>query len=170
MYSAPCKRSAAAKRLVRYSAIAVFGSALYSLIGSAVAQSFPNEPQAVQRFEGSGLLIGSGNDHGTEFKAFLETKRLLVAPDAIYYVGVERVETVEQGTPGKANWDFRARCAVRPDLAGNLPIGIYTSSPEIHPAEQFTEVNPKAAAAPDNASRGWYGLWWAACRGAVKNF
>jgi len=129
-----------------------------------------NEPQPVQRFGGSGWLIGSGNDHGIEFKSFLETKRLLIAPDAIYYVGVERIETVEQGTPGKISWDFRARCAVRPDLLGKLPTGIYSSSRVINPAEQFTEVNPKAVAAPDNASRGWYALWWAACRGTVKNF
>jgi hypothetical protein len=139
-----------------------------SQVGVAQAIDY-NEPQPVQRFGGNGWLISSGNDHGTTFKAFLETKSLLVAPDALYYVGVERVETVEQGTPANIHWHFRARCAVRPDLAG-IPIGIYTSSPEIHPAEQFTEVNPKAAAAPDNASRGWYNLWWAACRGAVRKF
>ena len=129
-----------------------------------------NEPQLVQRFGGNGLLIGSGSDHGIEFKAFLETKRLLIAPDAIYYVGVERIETVEQGTPAKINWDFRARCAVRPDLVGKMPTGIYSSSREMSPAEQFTEINPNAIAAPNNASRGWYALWWAACRGAVKKF
>ena len=129
-----------------------------------------NEPQLVQKFGSNGWLINSGNDHGVEFKAFLDTKRLLIAPDAIYYVGTERIETVEQGTPAKINWDFRARCAVRPDLVTKMPIGIYSSSREINPAEQFTEVNPKTAAAPDNASRGWYALWWAVCRGAVKKF
>ena len=170
MYSAPYKRSAAPKRLVRFSAIAVFGSALYSLIGTALAQSLSNEPQPVQRFEGNGWLIASGNDHGTEFKAYLETKKLLVTPNAIYYVGAERVETVEQGTPGKAHWDFSARCAVSPDFVRNMPVGIYASSPEMSPTEQFIEVNPKAATAPNTASRGWYALWWAACWGVVKKF
>jgi hypothetical protein len=135
-----------------------------------VAQAIEyNEPQPVQKFPGSGLLISSGNDHGVEFKAFLETKRLLVAPDAIYYVAVERVETTEQGTPGKINWDIRARCAVRPDLAGKLAIGVYSSS-RISSTEQFTEVDPKASEVPNNASRGWYAVWWAACRGTVKKF
>jgi hypothetical protein len=142
---------------------------IVSQVGVARAIDY-NEPQSAQRFGGNGWLIDSGNDHGTTFKAFVETKSLLVAPDAIYYAGVERIETVEQGTPGKIHWHFRARCAVRPDLVGNMPIGIYTSSPEISPTEQFREVNPKAGTAPDMASRGWYNLWWAACRGAVKKF
>jgi hypothetical protein len=129
-----------------------------------------NEPQPVQRFPGNGWFIQSGIDHGVEFRSYLESKRLLVAPDAIYYVGVERIETVERGTTGKITWDYRARCAVRPDLAGKVPVGVYTSSKDISPAEQFTEVDPKAATAPDNASRGWYNLWWAACRGAAKKF
>jgi hypothetical protein len=125
-----------------------------------------NEPQAAQKFPGNGWLINSGNDHGVEFKSFLETKRLLVAPDAIYYTGVLRVETVEQGAPGRLRWNFRARCAVRPDMQGKISLGIYTSQEK--QAEQFTEV--KSGDAPDNASRGWYTLWWAACKGVVKIF
>jgi len=137
---------------------------------SAVHAIEYNEPQPPQKFAGSGWLIDSGNDHGVEFKSFLESKRLVVAPDAIYYAGSNRIETTEQGTPGKINWDFRARCAVRPDLVGKMPVGIYTSSKGIHPTEQFTEVNPTASSAPDNASRGWYTLWWAACKGAARKF
>jgi hypothetical protein len=125
-----------------------------------------NEPQTVQKFPGNGWLISSGNDHGVDFKSFLETRRLLVAPDAIYYIGVERVETVEQGTPGNLKWNFRARCAVRPDMHGKIPLGLYSS--QENQTEQFTEV--KSGDAPDNASRGWYTLWWAACKGVVKKF
>ncbi|HXO67780.1 MAG TPA: hypothetical protein VN838_02350 [Bradyrhizobium sp.] len=129
-----------------------------------------NEPQAAQRFPGKGWFLQSGTDHGVEYKSYLEHKRLLVATDAIYYVGVERIETDERGKPGKISWEFRARCAVRPDLTGKVPIGIYTSSKDIGQTEQFTQVDPKAADAPDNASRGWYGLWWAACKGVAKSF
>lgn len=125
-----------------------------------------NEPQPVQKFPGNGWLINSGNDHGVDFKSFLETKRLLVAPDAIYYTGIQRVETIEQGTPGTFKWNFRARCAVRPDMQGKIPVGIYSS--QENQAEQFTEV--KSGDAPNNASRGRYTLWWAACKGVAKKF
>jgi hypothetical protein len=125
-----------------------------------------NEPQPVQKLPGNGWLINSGNDHGVEFKTFLETKRLLVTPDAIYYTGTERTETVEQGTPGDLNWNFRARCAVRPDMRSTIPIGIYASQ-ENQP-EQFTEMT--SAQPPNNASRSWYVLWWAACKGVIKKF
>jgi hypothetical protein len=128
-----------------------------------------NEPQPAQRFPGNGWLLESGVDHGVDFKSYLESKRLLVAADAIYYVGVERVETLG-GAPGKIIWQFRARCAVRPDLIGKLPIGIYTVSKDMGQTEQFTEVDPKASEAPNSASRGWYGLWWAACKGVAKKF
>ena len=43
MYSARCNRSVGTKGLVRFSAVVVFGSALYSLIGSALAQSLPSD-------------------------------------------------------------------------------------------------------------------------------
>jgi len=125
-----------------------------------------NEPQPIQKFPGNGWLIDSGNDHGVEFKSFLETKRLLVAPDAIYYTGVERVETVEQGTSGILKWNFRARCAVRPDIQGKAPIGTYASQ-ENQP-EQFVAIT--SAQPPNNASRSWYVLWWAACKGVAKKF
>jgi hypothetical protein len=137
-------------------------------IGVAFAIEY-NEPQPIQKFPGTGLLIDSGSDHGVEFKTFLENKRLMIAPDAIYYNGVERTETIEQGTSGKISWNIRARCAVRPDLASKLQIGLYSSS-SIAPGEQFTEVDPKASAVPDNASRGWYSTWWAICKGSVRKF
>ena len=54
-----------------------------------------NELQPVQRFPGNGWLVQSGTDHGVEFKSYLESKRLLVAPDAIYYVGTVRIETAD---------------------------------------------------------------------------
>jgi hypothetical protein len=136
--------------------------------GAAQAIEY-NEPQPVQKFPGKGLLIDSGSDHGVEFKTFLQTKRLLVAPDAIYYLGVERVETREPGAPDQIVWNLRARCAVRPGLVEKLPVGLYYQS-GILPTEQFTEVDPKATEAPDNASRGWYTTWWAVCTGAMKRF
>jgi hypothetical protein len=141
---------------------------LWLQAGAAQAIEY-NEPQPVQKFPGRGLLIDSGSDHGVDFKTFLETRRLLVAPDAIYYVGVERVETKEPGAPDHIVWNLRARCAVRPDLAGKLQVGLYYQS-RILPTEQFTEVDPDATEAPDNASRGWYATWWTICRGAVKKF
>jgi hypothetical protein len=125
-----------------------------------------NEPEPVQKFSGNGWLINSGNDHGIDFKSFLETKRLLVTPDAIYYTGIQRVETIERGTPSNLKWNFRARCAVRPDMPGKIPVGIYSS--QENETEQFTEV--KSGNAPNNASRGWYTLWWAACKGVAKKF
>ena len=150
----------------QYSNLKVPIGAVLRELGAAPATTNIAGPSAVQKLPGNGWLINSGNDHGVEFKSFLETKRLVAAPEASYYTGVLRIETVEQGTPGVSRWNYRARCAVRPDMQGKMPIGIYSSQGS--QGEQFTEI--KFEQPPDNASRSWYVLWWAACKGVVKNF
>ena len=124
-----------------------------------------NDPQRYD-FGAAGWLYDSGNDHGVEFKSFLMNKRLVATREATYYVGVERTETVVQGTRGSLLWSFRARCAARSHLRGSMPLGIYSSMP--NQPEQFTLVTGPQP--PDNASRGWYSLWWAVCQGVPKKF
>jgi hypothetical protein len=139
---------------------------LLLLLGKAAWAIEYNEPGAVQKFGQKGWLIEAGNDHGIRFRAYLETKQLLVAEDGIYYIGSERVEGIDGEPNGTIRWSYRARCAVRPDLKGKIAVGIYVSG-GADDSERFTEI---ANSDPANAERGWYGLWWAACRNIIKKF
>jgi hypothetical protein len=129
------------------------------------------EPE--QRFAGKGWLIDSGNDHGVVFKTYLESKQLIINEDGIYYRGTDRVEGVDGAPRGTIRWHYLARCAVPPSKIATVPIGLWVSDKHVvEPAsglEPFMEVDLKDAA-PSNAMKGWYSLWWAVCRNQARSF
>jgi hypothetical protein len=130
-----------------------------------------NVPEPEQRFGGKGWLTQTGNDHGIHFKAYLETKRLIIAEDGIYYEGTQRVEGVDGDPHGYLRWRYRARCAVPPSKKSTVPVGIWAWDAKSNfRADNFIEVDPRSDEASSNASRGWYNLWWAVCRGQAKSF
>src|ERR1043166_3471882 len=68
-------------------------------------------PEPSPKFGPKGLFVKEGSDHRIRFRAYLESKQLLVLPDGIYYVGVERVEGKDIEPNGVLRWSYKARCA-----------------------------------------------------------
>src|ERR1043166_2761539 len=121
-------------------------------------------PEPSPKFGPKGLFVKEGSDHRIRFRAYLESKQLLVLPDGIYYVGVERMEGKEIEPNGVLRWSYKARCAVHPDLLTTLKLGIFVSNAET--PEQFTDVT-----GPNSmADAGWHSLWWFVCRNIKREF
>ena len=125
------------------------------------------QPGPVERFGKNGWLIEQGSDHGVAFRSYLVSKQLLIAEGEINYVGVMRVEGRAINPRGVIIWNYKARCAVRPDLAKAIPLGLYYAEQnEVLREEQFSELGES----PSNADRGWHVLWWAVCKNTLKRF
>jgi len=155
------------------SSFAALSTLLFLLLGTASTRAIDYDvPEPEQRFGGSGWLIASGSDHGIRFKTYLESKQLIIKDDGIYYRGTQRVEGIDGNPHGIIRWHYLARCAVPPSRQTAVKIGLWVSNSATelsNNSENFMEIDLQDVT-PSNVMKGWYSLWWSACRNQARSF